>query len=105
MTDNKSKTPFYLIDTSADFYRPFGVRLAICLSVTCWAALEIHNGDGFWAVISGAAALYCVYVLFLTYHAPAPAAPVIRPDDPEEDDEAPTEAEKTDDKPHTKDQS
>ena len=86
MTDNKPKTPFYLIDTNSDFYRPFGVRMAICVSVVCWAALEIYNGDGFWGVISGAAAVYCVYVLFIAYNPPPEQAPVVRPEDPEDGD-------------------
>lgn len=87
MTDKKTKTPFYLIDTDADFYRPLGVRLAICISVACWAAIEIYNGDGFWGVLSGATALYCVYVLFLAYNPPPKQEPVVRPDDPEDEEE------------------
>lgn len=86
MTEKKSKPPFYLIDTDADFYRPLGVRLAICISVVCWAALEIWNGDGFWGVISGAAALYCIYVLFLSYNPAPKAAPATRPADSDGDD-------------------
>ena len=89
MTDKKNKQPFYLIDTDADFYRPLGVRLAICISVACWAAIEIYNGDGFWGVISGAAALYCVYALFLSYTPPPKVEVPVRPaDDDEEEPEA-----------------
>ena len=36
MTEKNTKPPFYLIDTSADFYRPLGVRLAICKSERAW---------------------------------------------------------------------
>jgi len=86
MSTNKPKTPFYLIDTDADFYRPLGVRLAICISVALWAALEIWNRDGFWGVISGAAFLYCSYVLLISYNPPPKVEPVIRPEDPEEDE-------------------
>ena len=85
MTDKKNKQPFYLIDTNADFYRPLGVRLAICISVACWAALEIWHQNGFWGVIAGAAAIYCVYTLFITYNPPPKAEPAARPDDPDED--------------------
>ena len=100
MTENKkNKTPFYLIDTDADFYRPLGVRLAICISVACWAALEIYHGDGFWGVISGAAALYCLYVLFVAYNPPPKQEPIVRPDDPEEDEETGTTETTADDKP------
>jgi hypothetical protein len=86
MTDKKNKPPFYLIDTDADFYRPLGVRLAICVAVVCWAGLEIWNGDGFWGIISGAAALYCIYVLFLSYNPAPKQEPVTRPEEPDEDD-------------------
>ena len=93
MTDGKRKQPFYLIDTDSDFYRPVGVRLAICLSVAAWAALEIYNGDGFWGVLSGAAAIYCVYVLFLTYNpSPKQADETVRPID--NDDEPPSQSDK-----------
>ena len=87
MTDNKPKTPFYLIDTDADFYRPLGVRLAICISVALWAALEIWNRDGFWGVLSGAAFLYCTYILLISYNPPPKQEPVVRPPDADVDDE------------------
>ncbi|MGV3549945.1 hypothetical protein [Rhizobium sp.] len=90
MTNTKPKTPFYLIDTDSDFYRPFGVRLAICISVCVWAAIELYGGNGFWGVLSGAAAIYCIYVLFVAYKPPVKQEPVVRPDDPE-DDEAPAQ--------------
>lgn len=86
MTEKKNKPPFYLIDTNAEFYRPLGVRLAICISVTCWAAIEIYHREGFWGVISGSAALYCIYVLFIAYKPPAKPEPAIRPDDPDNDE-------------------
>lgn len=86
MTDKKPATPFYLIDTDSDFYRPLGVRIAICISVVCWAAVEIYNGNGFWGVLSGAAAVYCVYVLFIAYKPPEKQEPTVRPDDPEDDE-------------------
>lgn len=79
MADNKSKTPFYLIDTQSEFYRPLGTRLAICAAVALWALLEIWHTDPFWSVISGACAVYCVYVLFLTYKPPQPKAPEPQP--------------------------
>jgi hypothetical protein len=86
MNTNKPKTPFYLIDTDSDFYRPLGVRLAICISVACWAALEIWNQDGFWGVLSGAAFLYCTYVLLISYNPPPKVEPTVRPEDPDEDE-------------------
>ncbi|MBX9458438.1 MAG: hypothetical protein KL863_21705 [Rhizobium sp.] len=99
MTDKKQKPPFYLIDTDSDFYRPLGVRLAICISVLFWAGIEIYNGDGFWGVLSGAAAVYCIYVLFLTYNPPPKQEPVIRPDDePADEPETVRENPKPEDK-------
>lgn len=84
MAANKNKPPFYLIDTNSEFYRPVGVRAAICASVVLWACLEAWFRDPFWSVIAIACAVYCVYVLFVTYTPPVP--PVERPADPEEDD-------------------
>lgn len=94
MTDKKPKTPFYLIDTDADFYRPIGVRVAICASVAIWAALEIWNQDGFWGVLSGAAFLYCTYVLLISYNPPPKVEPVVRTEDPEEDEAGEPSADK-----------
>lgn len=101
MTEKKNKPPFYLIDTDADFYRPLGVRIAICASVAVWATIEIYNGDGFWGILSGAAAIYCFYVLFLTYNPPPPKpeTPVRPPDDDEDEEIDPPPAEKKDDAP------
>lgn len=79
MADDKKKTPFYLIDTQSEFYRPFGTRLAICMAAALWAVLETWHRDPFWSVISIACAAYCVYVLFVSYKPPAPPAP--RPPD------------------------
>jgi hypothetical protein len=86
MPDKKNRTPFYLIDTDADFYRPFGVRLTICVLAVSWAALEIYNRDGFWGVVSGAAAIYCIYTLFVSYNPPPKEEPATRMPDPETDE-------------------
>jgi hypothetical protein len=85
MADNKSKTPFYLIDTQSEFYRPAGRRGIICAAVALWAVLETWHRDPFWSVISIAAAVYCFYVLFWTYKPPVP--PPVRAPDPDEDEE------------------
>ena len=87
MADNKRKTPIYLIDTQSDFYRPLGLRLGICISTAAWAGLEAWHRQPFWSVIAIACAIYCTYVLLLTYKAPEPVAP--RPPDPEDDEEQP----------------
>lgn len=82
MTDKK-KLPIYLIDTSAEFYRPLATRIAICVASALWAAMEIWHREGFWGVIAGAVAVYCVYVLFLTYS--PPPEPVVRMEEPEDE--------------------
>ena len=87
MAPKNSKTPIYLIDTQNPFYRPLWLRATICISVVVWATLEIINNQPFWSVIAGAAAVYCVYVLFVTYKPPAdPVVAPPRPQDPEEED-------------------
>ena len=89
MTDKKNKSPFYLIDTSAEFYRPRWLRITICVAVAIWAVLEIYHGEGFWGVIAGAAAIYCTYVLLVTYTPPPIVEPVVRPPDEDEDEDEP----------------
>jgi len=86
MADNKSKTPFYLIDTQSDFYKPRGRRVVICAAAVLWAVLETWHRDPFWSVIAIACALYCIYVLFWAYQ--PPVAPPPRAPDPDEDEES-----------------
>jgi hypothetical protein len=81
MADSKNKTPFYLIDTQSDFYRPLSRRIVICVAVALWAGLETWHRDPFWSVISVACAAYCIYVLFWTYKPPAGQS--TQPADPE----------------------
>lgn len=88
MADKKSKAPFYLIDTNSQFYKPLGTRLAICLSVIVWAALETWHRDPFWSVISLACAAYCVYVLFWTYKPPTDPLPPTPAEEADEQDVA-----------------
>lgn len=85
MADNKNKTPFYLIDTQSEFYRPRGRRIVICAAVVVWAGLETWHRDPFWSVISIACAVYCYYVLFWTYRPPEPPAP--QAPEPDEDEQ------------------
>jgi hypothetical protein len=93
MAPKNSKTPFYLIDTQSPFYRPLWLRATICVSVVLWAALETLSKQPFWAVIAISAAVYCIYVLFVTYT--PPADPVAAPpgaqsaDDDDADNEPP----------------
>lgn len=86
MTEKKRTTPFYLIDTSSEFYRPIGLRIGICIGAALWLALEIYGRDPFWLVISGATAVYCVFTLLIAYKPPEP--PPARPADEPEDEAA-----------------
>jgi hypothetical protein len=93
MAPNKSKTPFYLIDTQNPFYKPLWLRAAICFSVVIWAIAESIAQQPFWAVIAISAAAYCIYTLFVVYKAPAdPVVPAERPEDPDEDEDEADEA-------------
>lgn len=89
MTEKKSKIPFYLIDPGSEFYRPVGIRIAICAVAAMWLGIELLHRDGFFLVLSSATLLYCVYILFLTYKPPEPksAVPTDRSDDDSEEDE------------------
>jgi hypothetical protein len=93
MATDKSKPPFYLIDTSAEFYRPPMLRYGVCVAAAAWAGMELYIGEPFWMVIAVAVAIYCVYVLVITYKPPAPKpAPVLdeaTPDDAETSSEDP----------------
>jgi hypothetical protein len=75
MASDKNKPPFYLIDTTSEFYRPAVRRYAICASVAVWAGLEIYAWQPFWMVIAVALAAYCIYTLIISYTPPEKAAP------------------------------
>ncbi|MDH6269519.1 hypothetical protein M2360_004947 [Rhizobium sp. SG_E_25_P2] len=75
MASDKNKPPFYLIDTTSEFYRPAVRRYAICASVAVWAGLEIYAWQPFWMVIAVALAAYCIYTLIIAYKPPQQAAP------------------------------
>ncbi|MBL0374634.1 hypothetical protein JJB09_21715 [Rhizobium sp. KVB221] len=92
MAPKNNKTPFYLIDTGSTFYKPMWIRAVICVLVALWAALEVFAKNPFWSVISLALAVYCVYVLFISYKPPVEQPVVARPDD--EDDDADSDAPK-----------
>ncbi|MBB1250165.1 hypothetical protein [Rhizobium sp. G21] len=81
MASDKNKPPFYLIDTTSEFYRPAVRRYAICASVAVWAGLEIYAWQPFWMVIAVALAAYCIYTLIIGYKPPEKTAPVAAVDD------------------------
>lgn len=66
-----------LIDPNHSFYRPLWRRVLIVAFCAAWAGVETWGNQPFWAILSGAAALYSAYVLLLTFDPkdPEPAAP------------------------------
>lgn len=64
------KPPFYLIDTSHEFYRPLWRRWLIVAMGLSWLGIELIARDPFWMVLSGATALYVVYTLIIAYRPP-----------------------------------
>lgn len=81
MASDKNKPPFYLIDTTSEFYRPAVRRYAICIAVSLWAVLEIFAWQPFWMVIAVALAAYCIYTLIIAYTPPQRPAPAASADD------------------------
>lgn len=50
------------------FYRPLWRRVAICVVTIAWAVFEFAwSGDGFWQMIAGATAAYCVWAFLIAY--------------------------------------
>lgn len=72
-----------LIDPSHPFYRPLWIRLLVVGSCAAWTGVEAYARQPFWAVITGAAALYSAYMLLFAYK-PAPEAPPSESDGPEQ---------------------
>ena len=82
---NKNKTPFYLIDASSPFYKPLWLRATICGAVVVWAIIETYAQQPFWSVIAIACAVYCFYMLFISYKPPEEPEIATRP--PEDADD------------------
>lgn len=57
-----------------DFFRPLWVRAAIVAICAAWTVFEWHNGESGWAALAGAATLYGVWSLLISYrpHDPSP---------------------------------
>jgi len=74
-----------LIDPQHPAYRPLWVRILIVAVCFGWALVEIITGDPFWAVLSGGAGVYAVYMLFWTYK-PQSAETATPPSTDDDDD-------------------
>jgi len=71
-----------LIDTSHSFYRPLWRRIAVVAFCAGWTIVELVGNQPFWAVISGALAVYTAYVLLLTFR---PATALVEAEKPPEE--------------------
>jgi hypothetical protein len=58
-----------VFDLRHPFFLPLWRRIALTAFCAGWAALELAGGSGFWAVIVGALAAFCVYEFFIVFDA------------------------------------
>jgi hypothetical protein len=57
-----------LFDTSHEFYRPLGVRIAIVAVTAAWAAFEFfYAQEGFWSVVAAAICAFSFWSFIVTY--------------------------------------
>jgi hypothetical protein len=62
-----------LIDTTHEFYRPLGVRIAIVVVTVAWAAFELfYAKQGFWSVIAVAICALAIWSFLIAYKEPPP---------------------------------
>jgi hypothetical protein len=60
-----------LFDTSHEFYRPLGVRIAIVAVTAAWAAFEFfYAQEGFWSVIATAICAFSFWSFLIKYEVP-----------------------------------
>jgi len=56
-----------LFDVQHPFFRPLWRRVAVVAVCLGWTVVEILTGDPFFAVLFGAAGLYCAYQFFIVF--------------------------------------
>lgn len=49
------------------FFRPRWRRVVTVVLPAAWAVFELSQGNVIWAAVFGAAALWCVYELFIAF--------------------------------------
>ena len=59
-----------MLDASHPSFRPLWVRIVVTLVACGWAAFEASDGAYVWALLFGAAGVWCIYALLLTYKDP-----------------------------------
>lgn len=55
-------------DVQRPMFRPLWLRALIVGLCLAWTVVEIRGGNGFWAVLFGAAALYLAYQFFVVFN-------------------------------------
>lgn len=56
-----------LIDVQHSFFRPLWRRVAVVVICLGWAMYELATGSPFFAILFGAAGLYCVHQFFIAF--------------------------------------
>lgn len=59
-----------LLDSAHPFYAPVWRRVVIVALCFLWALIELLNDAVFWAILSGALSVYCLWEFFLSQDAP-----------------------------------
>jgi hypothetical protein len=59
-----------LFDVQHPFFRPLWRRVAVVAICLGWAVFELLGGAVFWAILFGAAGLYCAHQFFLAFDPP-----------------------------------
>lgn len=58
------------LDVQHPFFRPLWRRVAVVAVCLGWAGVELAAGEVFWAILFGAAGVYCAYQFFLVFDPP-----------------------------------
>lgn len=54
-------------DVRHPFFNPLWIRVALSVAVCGWALFELWMGSAFWAMLFGAAGIYLVWALLITW--------------------------------------
>ena len=55
------------LDVQSPIFRPLWVRILIVGICAVWTVLEIKGGNGFWAILFGAATLFLGHQFFVVF--------------------------------------
>lgn len=57
-------------NVQSPFFRPLWRRIAVVALTLGWAVFEVIAGSVFWAILFGAAGLYCAHQFFIAFNVP-----------------------------------